>query len=241
MRLLICAVSSLLFHSIFFGNSEIKLETPSLVISNKKQTIDLQIRNHVIRKKVTPPVIKPSAQKPPLEKKIRKKEVRKETVKKETVKKEITKREKIKKTPLPILKKISKKEKEQVAPTPIQKIEKKEVKEEDISFNASKQAYVSRQVIKPRLVNRAEYQSNPPPEYPKSARRRRQEGTVTLLVDLDSKGRVSKIQIKNSSGFSTLDKAAKKSVAKWRFSPATINNKHVSSKVIVPVLFKLNN
>ena len=115
----------------------------------------------------------------------------------------------------------------------------KEVEQPPVPIETKPQEYVSAVNEKPRLAERAEYLSNPPPEYPEQARRRRQEGTVTLLVNIDSNGRVKALDIQKSSGFTLLDKAAEKAVAKWRFTPATIGDRRVPSKVIVPVLFKL--
>jgi len=230
MRLLACAIFSLLLHSIFFRNTNIKINTPSLVISNQEKTIDLKIRTQVVRKKTAPELQKQILnEKKPIKKEAVKKvaeKIVKKIVKKEAKKKEIKIPKKIKKFPIKT-KGITKEE----------KTREEEIKDQS-SLAANKQAYVSKAT--PRLVHRAEYLSNPPPEYPKQARRRRQEGTVTLLVELDSKGVVSKIQIKKSSGFSSLDRAAKKAVAKWQFTPASVNKKTTSSKVIVPVLFKLN-
>jgi protein TonB len=104
----------------------------------------------------------------------------------------------------------------------------------------AKREYSSAKHTQPRMIERAEYLRNPPPEYPVQARRRRQEGTVMLLVNINERGVVQALHIQESSGFSSLDRAAEKAVAKWRFSPATVGKAYVSSKVIVPVRFSLN-
>jgi protein TonB len=121
-------------------------------------------------------------------------------------------------------------------------LKKEEVVKElsESTAQSQNEEYVSDRKKPSRMVERAEYLSNPPPKYPEQARRRMQEGMVTLVVDIDSKGFVTEIQIKESSGFSLLDGAAEETVAKWRFSPATIGEKQVSSRVIVPIFFKLN-
>ncbi len=62
---------------------------------------------------------------------------------------------------------------------------------------------------------------------------------MTLLVDIDAKGFVEEVEIQESSGFSSLDRAAKKAVTDWRFRPAAENGIGVASQVIVPVTFTL--
>ncbi len=124
--------------------------------------------------------------------------------------------------------------KEQLAPKRKQEeIEKKNAQEKN-------EEYISQELEKPRMIKRAEYLSNPAPKYPDVSRRRRQEGVVTLLVEIDARGFVSKLQIQKSSGFSALDEAAEKAVSTWRFSPAEVSGRQQSSKVLVPVSFKLS-
>jgi len=73
-----------------------------------------------------------------------------------------------------------------------------------------------------------EYLANPNPEYPFSARQRRQEGTVLLLVTLDDAGNPTSVAVEQSSGVSVLDQAARKKVlADWRFKPGQGNVVHV--------------
>lgn len=147
--------------------------------------------------------------------------------------------------PAPEKKPIAKVVEPRPKPEPIKKqkrIEKPKLEKKTAPNQPPEKAtYVSNPINEPRLIERAEYLSNPPPEYPKRARRRGQEGTVTLLVELGSKGNVKTIAIQKSSGYSILDRAAKSSVSKWRFTPATVGDKQVSSQVLVPIAFTLNN
>ncbi|MDU9047353.1 MAG: TonB family protein [Candidatus Electrothrix sp. Rat3] len=83
------------------------------------------------------------------------------------------------------------------------------------------------------------YQSNPPPEYPRMAKRRGLEGLVTIEAKIDRNGRVEKLRIFASSGHSILDKAALKAVRAWRFSPGTVGGRAQSMWVKVPVRFEL--
>ena len=55
-----------------------------------------------------------------------------------------------------------------------------------------------------------------PAEYPMISRRRRDQGTVVLILDIRS-GRVTKAEIEKSSGHSALDESAKKAVSAWEF------------------------
>ncbi len=84
------------------------------------------------------------------------------------------------------------------------------------------------------------YQSNPPPAYPRMARRRGLEGTVTLAVTVLKDGSVDKVRLHKSSGHTLLDKSALKTVKRWRFSPGTKNGRPATMEVLVPVRFNLD-
>ncbi len=83
------------------------------------------------------------------------------------------------------------------------------------------------------------YQLNTPPAYPGLARKRGQEGTVTLRVLVDDKGRVDDVEIESSSGFGLLDRAALTAVRKWSFEPGRRGVEMRPMWVKVPVTFKL--
>jgi protein TonB len=100
-----------------------------------------------------------------------------------------------------------------------------------------REEYQNRSEKQPELVDRRDYISNPPPPYPDSARRKRQEGTVVLLVEIDAEGLVLAVSIKASSGFSVLDTTAKKTVINWRFSPR--EDGVGARRVLVPISFRL--
>lgn len=61
------------------------------------------------------------------------------------------------------------------------------------------------------------------PEYPMSARRAQQQGTSTLDVCVDARGRVSSATLASSSGHATLDNAALKWVRNARFTPGKLD------------------
>lgn len=233
MRLLLCLFVSCLFHTIFFSFSPSVTKTPNLAISLEPKTIDLKIRTRVKKKeKIQEVKASPKPTAAPV-KKITKKSVekKKKPIKKKVKKKEIKKKKiekKIPPKPTPIIE-------PDFNQKPLIK-EQNSVREVKKESNSRKQSYTN---FTPRLIERAEYLNNPPPKYPDQARRRKHEGVVTLLVEIDSRGKVTSLNINKSSGHSSLDRAAKKAVKRWRFTPALAGSKQVSSRVIVPVEFQL--
>ncbi|MBE9581165.1 MAG: energy transducer TonB [Proteobacteria bacterium] len=83
------------------------------------------------------------------------------------------------------------------------------------------------------------YKENPPPNYPKVARRRGYEGSTRLKVEVLESGKVGRIEIASSSGFEVLDKAALESVKNWTFTPGTRSGENIRQWVMVPVRFSL--
>lgn len=86
---------------------------------------------------------------------------------------------------------------------------------------------------------RPEYAANPPPDYPRVARRRGYEGLTLLRVEVLESGKVGRVEIADSSGFLVLDRAALKSVKHWQFVPGTIDGEKTGQWVMVPVEFSL--
>ena len=84
------------------------------------------------------------------------------------------------------------------------------------------------------------YDLNPPPRYPRAARKRNYQGTVTLDVRVTVDGSVAQIRITKSSGYAILDRSAAKSVRGWRFSPALRAGQPIEMWVQVPVRFELH-
>lgn len=81
---------------------------------------------------------------------------------------------------------------------------------------------------------------NPGPAYPFLSRRAREEGVVLLKVLVSTHGRAARLEIDKSSGFERLDEAALKTVAKWRFVPASQAGQPREAWVLVPVTFSLD-
>ena len=83
------------------------------------------------------------------------------------------------------------------------------------------------------------YASNPVPEYPAVARRRGWEGQVRFEVLVQPDGSVGEIELLESSGFRSLDRAARRAIHRWTFHPATSWGAPVASRVVVPIDFVL--
>jgi protein TonB len=83
------------------------------------------------------------------------------------------------------------------------------------------------------------YRDNPPPRYPRIARRRGYEGTVVLEVLVNTEGRVADYRIIRSCGHPVLDRAAAKSIRNWLFKPGMRGDKNVDMWVKVPIRFEL--
>jgi len=92
----------------------------------------------------------------------------------------------------------------------------------------------------PNSIAHADYARNPPPAYPAVARRRAEQGTVTVSVLVGADGSVERAEVADSSGFDTLDAAALETVrSRWRFVPARHGGIAVESWVLVPIRFAL--
>ena len=92
----------------------------------------------------------------------------------------------------------------------------------------------------PALVEaRPLYRENPPPRYPRIARKRGYQGTVVLEVLVAREGEVEDLKIYQSSGYKALDKAALSSVRHWIFTPGRRGDVVVDMWVRVPIAFRL--
>lgn len=87
---------------------------------------------------------------------------------------------------------------------------------------------------------RPRYGHNPEPVYPTMAIRRGWEGTVEFDVKVLASGLVDEVRLKNTSGYGSLDRAARTAILSWRFYPATSNGRETESWVVVPVQFVLD-
>lgn len=92
-------------------------------------------------------------------------------------------------------------------------------------------------IIAPRFD--ADYLDNPAPSYPALSRRLGENGRVLLRVFVNPDGQAVQVEIRESSGFERLDKAARDTVLRWRFVPARQGEKGVAAWVLVPISFSL--
>ncbi|MBY6210266.1 TonB family protein [Microbulbifer agarilyticus] len=92
----------------------------------------------------------------------------------------------------------------------------------------------------PVLVERPAFASPPgAPVYPELARKRRQQGTVVVEVQLDQAGAQVVRRLLKSSGVDSLDEAALKAVAGWNFLPYREGGRACVSRVQLPIRFAL--
>jgi protein TonB len=85
----------------------------------------------------------------------------------------------------------------------------------------------------------AVYLRNPKPSYPSLSRRMSEQGTVLLRVFVNAVGDATRVDLKESSGFPRLDKAALDAVEGWKFVPAKKGDHAIAAWVVVPIKFSL--
>lgn len=85
----------------------------------------------------------------------------------------------------------------------------------------------------------AAYLHNPAPIYPRSSRRRGDEGKVVLRVHVLGDGSADAVEVAESSGHARLDDAAREAVRTWRFTPAKRGETQIDSWLLVPIVFRL--
>lgn len=92
------------------------------------------------------------------------------------------------------------------------------------------------------VVSQAPRFREPPaaPVYPAQARRRNQQGQVLVEVRLDAEGEQREVRVVQSSGFTSLDRAALEAVADWKFQPELLAGQPTPSRVQIPIDFALN-
>lgn len=81
--------------------------------------------------------------------------------------------------------------------------------------------------------------TNRPPSYPLVPWRRGIEGTVVVILEVDTEGRVTAAHVERSSGCSALDDAALRQLATWRFEPGRRGGVAVPSTFRQEVVFRL--
>lgn len=77
------------------------------------------------------------------------------------------------------------------------------------------------------------------PSYPIESRRKKEQGTVILRVQIGTDGRVQQISVAQSSGFERLDQAALKAARGWRWQPLVRDGQPVEIRGTLTFPFSL--
>lgn len=75
------------------------------------------------------------------------------------------------------------------------------------------------------------------PVYPPLAFAQKREGTVTLALVIDAKGRVRSARVATSSP--PFDDAALECAVQWRFTPARKGGRPVTTTALAPIVFRI--
>jgi TonB family protein len=93
--------------------------------------------------------------------------------------------------------------------------------------------------VKPELLNRDEANRALLKEYPPDLRQKKIGGTILVWLLVDENGRVTKAQVRESSGSVQLDAAALSVSQVMRFSPAKLREQTVAVWITIPIVFKV--
>jgi len=85
-----------------------------------------------------------------------------------------------------------------------------------------------------------DFSNNRPPRYPQVAQQRGWEGVVMLRITIAADGRVTRVKVAESSGYSVLDAEAANTVRTWRGTPARRGGKPIETEELLPVRFRLD-
>ena len=80
----------------------------------------------------------------------------------------------------------------------------------------------------------------PSVQYPPASQDNGDEGTVTLLLAVQTDGSISDIRIARSSGYQRLDAAAVRSLRQAKFQPATCHGKPIAVQIHQSFTFKID-
>ncbi|HTH44012.1 MAG TPA: energy transducer TonB [Oxalicibacterium sp.] len=92
----------------------------------------------------------------------------------------------------------------------------------------------------PKIISGVAYVNAPRPVYPPLDARMGNEGTVTLRVLINEKGRAEKIDVQKSSGSLRMDDAARDAVMRALFKPYIEDGKAIPVYAIIPINFTLS-
>jgi len=83
--------------------------------------------------------------------------------------------------------------------------------------------------------------SSPKPAYPKTAYRARQEGRVTIDIEVMGDGKVGRATLQTTSGVASLDESALEAIRTWQYAPGSKSGQPTAQWIRVVVAFELKN
>lgn len=92
----------------------------------------------------------------------------------------------------------------------------------------------------PKIISGVSYINAPRPVYPPLDARMGNEGTVTLRVLINEKGKAEKVEVVKSSGSLRMDDSAREAVMRALFKPYVEDGRATPAFAIVPINFTLN-
>ena len=92
----------------------------------------------------------------------------------------------------------------------------------------------------PKDIRPAKELRQPSVQYPPISYDNAEEGTVTLLLAVQTDGSISDIRIARSSGYPRLDTAAQKALRNIKLQPATCHGKPIAVRIHKSITFKID-
>jgi len=83
------------------------------------------------------------------------------------------------------------------------------------------------------------YLNNPPPPYPPLSKRLGEQGKVVVRALIEVNGAASKAEVRSSSGYERLDRAAVQTVLQWRYTPGKRAGAAEAMWFDIPITFVL--
>jgi protein TonB len=80
---------------------------------------------------------------------------------------------------------------------------------------------------------------NREPVYPPDAALRSEQGAVILLIHVSPEGRPTGVDVEETSGFISLDRAARDAVMSWHFLPAIRDGRPIAFEMAFRIVFHL--
>jgi protein TonB len=111
----------------------------------------------------------------------------------------------------------------------------------DRAAAAPKTAEPAAPAIRTVSIGSVSYLSPPILEYPIGSRRNREEGQALVSVRVDTAGLPTQVRLERSSGHPRLDESALATARATRFRPYTENGEPRPFRVVMPLIFELEN